>query len=97
MRFDDGALVVETADVERFGRRLPALAREAGATLRRVEPLGDDLESVYAYLTETRAAGGAGERRRSSGSTLRQLLRGQPLARCWRWCRSMPGARWPSA
>jgi ABC-2 type transport system ATP-binding protein len=52
VRFDDGALVADTQEVERFSRRLPALARDAGATLRRVEPLGDDLESVYAYLTE---------------------------------------------
>ena len=52
VRFDDGALVADTTEVERFSRRLPALAREAGATLRRVEPLGDDLESVYSYLTE---------------------------------------------
>jgi ABC-2 type transport system ATP-binding protein len=52
VRFDDGALVADTTEVDRFSRRLPALAREAGATLRRVEPLGDDLESVYSYLTE---------------------------------------------
>jgi hypothetical protein len=35
------------------------LARDLGATLRMVEPLGDDLESVYEYLTE-RARGRAG-------------------------------------
>jgi ABC-2 type transport system ATP-binding protein len=52
VRFDDGALVADTTEAERFSRRLPALARQAGATLRRVEPLGDDLESVYSYLTE---------------------------------------------
>jgi ABC-2 type transport system ATP-binding protein len=52
VHFDDGALVADTTEVERFSRRLPVLAREAGATLRRVEPLGDDLESVYSYLTE---------------------------------------------
>jgi ABC-2 type transport system ATP-binding protein len=59
VRFDDGRLVAEAADVDRFGRRLPVLARDLGATLRMVEPLGDDLESVYAYLTE-RARGRAG-------------------------------------
>ncbi|MBJ7457323.1 MAG: ABC transporter ATP-binding protein [Thermoleophilia bacterium] len=50
VRFDDGAIVVESSDVERFGRDLPGLARGVGARLRRVEPVGDDLESVYAYL-----------------------------------------------
>ena len=54
----DGTLVVQTGDVDRLGRRLPPLAAGMGATLQRVEPLGDDLESVYAYLTE-RARGRA--------------------------------------
>ena len=52
VRFEDGAMIVETADVERLGRELPRLARDAGVRLRRVEPVGDDLESVYAYLHE---------------------------------------------
>ncbi len=52
VRFDDGAIVVESADVDRLGRDLPRLARAVGARLRRVEPVGDDLESVYAYLHE---------------------------------------------
>jgi ABC-2 type transport system ATP-binding protein len=50
VRFDGDVLVVESADIDRFSRRLAALAREAGARLRRIEPVGDDLESVYAYL-----------------------------------------------
>lgn len=50
VRFDDGAIVVESSDVERFGRDLAGLARGVGSRLRRVEPVGDDLESVYAYL-----------------------------------------------
>jgi len=58
LRFDDGAMVVECADVERFSRALADLARGVGARLRRVEPVGDDLESVYAYLHER--ARGAG-------------------------------------
>ena len=58
VRFDEGALVVESADVDRFGRRLAALARDVGARLLRVEPVGDDLESVYAYLHQR--ARGAG-------------------------------------
>jgi ABC-2 type transport system ATP-binding protein len=52
VRVDDGTLVVESGDVERLGRALPVLARGIGARLRRVEPVGDDLESVYAYLHE---------------------------------------------
>jgi ABC-2 type transport system ATP-binding protein len=51
VRLVDDGLVVETEDVDALGRRLPPLARAAGATLERVEPLGDDLESVYSYLT----------------------------------------------
>jgi ABC-2 type transport system ATP-binding protein len=58
VRLEDGTLVADTGDVDRFSRRLPALAQDAGATLQRVEPLGDDLESVYAYLTQ-RARGRA--------------------------------------
>jgi len=50
LRFDDDAIVVESADVERFSRDLPRLAQGVGARLSRVEPVGDDLESVYAYL-----------------------------------------------
>jgi ABC-2 type transport system ATP-binding protein len=58
VRLEDGGMVVESADVERFGRELPVLARRVGARLRRVEPVGDDLQSVYAYLHER--ARGAG-------------------------------------
>ncbi len=50
VRFDGDAIVVESGDVDRFSRDLPGLARGVGARLRRVEPVGDDLESVYAYL-----------------------------------------------
>ena len=59
MRIDAGVLVVETADVDALGRRLMPLARDLGATLERVEPLGDDLESVYTYLTEHARGRGA--------------------------------------
>jgi ABC-2 type transport system ATP-binding protein len=52
VRFEDGAMVVEAGDAERLGRELPRLARDAGVRLRRMEPVGDDLESVYAYLNE---------------------------------------------
>ena len=49
---------VDTDDVERFSRLLPVAARETSTSLRRVEPVGDDLESVYAYLHD-RARGAA--------------------------------------
>jgi ABC-2 type transport system ATP-binding protein len=52
VRFDDGAILVESGDVEALSRALAPVAREVGARLRRVEPVGDDLESVYAYLHE---------------------------------------------
>jgi ABC-2 type transport system ATP-binding protein len=52
VRIDDGMLVVETADMDALGRRLMPLARDLGASIDRVEPLGDDLESVYTYLTD---------------------------------------------
>ena len=58
VRFEDGEVVVETGDIDRFSRLLPVLARDADARLERVEPVGDDLESVYAYLHD-RARGRA--------------------------------------
>ena len=45
-------LIVETEDSGALARRLPAIAQTLGATLEQVAPLGDDLESVYAYLTQ---------------------------------------------
>ena len=56
VRLEAGAITVETPDAERFARRLPLHAQSVGATLRRVEPIGEDLESVYEYL-EARARG----------------------------------------
>ena len=52
VRFEDGQVIVETADVDRFSKLLPVLARDSGARLELVQPVGDDLESVYAYLHE---------------------------------------------
>jgi len=52
LRRVDGGLVLETDDADRLARDLPRLARERGVTLTRVQPLGDDLESVYTYLTD---------------------------------------------
>ncbi len=58
VRFEDGMVEFETGDVDRFSRALPAIARRTDTLIRRVEPVGDDLESVYAYLHER--ARGAG-------------------------------------
>lgn len=58
IRLDGDAMVVEAGDVERLGRELTVLAARVGARLKRVEPVGDDLESVYAYLHQR--ARGAG-------------------------------------
>ena len=57
VHIDGRVLVAETADADRLAVRLPVIARLAGTTLTAVEPVGDDLESVYAYLT-ARARGG---------------------------------------
>jgi ABC-2 type transport system ATP-binding protein len=57
VRLDGDGVVVETADVERLSRLLPVAARSAGATLRLIQPLDDDLESVYEYL-HARSRGG---------------------------------------
>jgi ABC-2 type transport system ATP-binding protein len=58
VRFEEGVALIETADVDGLAVAVPRLARELGATLQRVEPVGDDLESVYAYL-HARARGTA--------------------------------------
>jgi ABC-2 type transport system ATP-binding protein len=58
LRFEDDGLLADTVDADRFGRELPVAARDAGVTLRRVEPVGEDLESVYAAL-HARARGAA--------------------------------------
>jgi ABC-2 type transport system ATP-binding protein len=51
VRLSDGELIVETAEQVRLARRLPVAAKEAGLTLQRVVPVGEDLESVFGYLT----------------------------------------------
>ncbi len=43
---------METPDAGGLARALPALARDEGVRLDRVEPRGEDLESVYQYLHE---------------------------------------------
>ncbi|MEO6652695.1 MAG: ABC transporter ATP-binding protein [Ilumatobacteraceae bacterium] len=48
------SLMVDTDDVDRFGRHIAIVARELGVRLREVEPTDDDLESVFRYLVERR-------------------------------------------
>ncbi len=48
------SLVIDTTDVDRFGRNIALVARECGVRLREVEPTDDDLESVFRYLVERR-------------------------------------------
>jgi ABC-2 type transport system ATP-binding protein len=54
VRVVDHGLVVDTVDNEGFGRSIASVAREHGARLREVDPLDDDLESVFRYLVEGR-------------------------------------------
>ena len=49
-----GSLIVDTSDVDRFGRHVAVLARDLGIRLREVEPTDDDLESVFRYLVDGR-------------------------------------------
>ena len=58
MRLQDGGALLETPDPDALARQLPQIARERSITVSRVEPVGDDLESVYAYL-HARARGAA--------------------------------------
>ncbi|MFL6077676.1 MAG: ABC transporter ATP-binding protein, partial [Mycobacteriales bacterium] len=51
VRLTGDELIVETAEQVRLARRLPVVAKEAGLTLQRVVPVGEDLESVFGYLT----------------------------------------------
>jgi len=46
----DDELVVDTDDVDRFRRAVAPIARDEGVSLFEVEPLDDDLESVFKYL-----------------------------------------------
>ena len=50
----DSSLVVDTFTVDRLGRELAPLAGRLGVRLSRVDPLDDDLESVFRYLVEGR-------------------------------------------
>ena len=58
VRITDGSIELETSDPQALSRALPVAATRTDALLERVRPVGDDLESVYAYLHE-RARGQA--------------------------------------
>jgi len=56
VNLDHGDLRVEVPDRERFTAAIAPLARTAGARLEALEPVGEDLESVFSYL-QRRARG----------------------------------------
>jgi ABC-2 type transport system ATP-binding protein len=47
-------VVIDTVDIDAVGRQLAPLAVELGVRLTEVNPLDDDLESVFRYLVEGR-------------------------------------------
>ena len=85
-------------DVDALGRRLPAASRATSARrCERVEPLGDDLESVYTYLDRPRARPGAAE---VNGRALPPRAAPAAAARRSRLLAFAPllcGAAWPSS
>lgn len=50
----EDSLIVDTVDVATFRRSVAAVARDAGARLMEVNPLDDDLDSVFRYLVGRR-------------------------------------------
>ena len=54
LSIDDRNVMVDTLDVDAFGRQLAAISVELGVRLTEVSPLDDDLESVFRYLVEGR-------------------------------------------
>jgi len=54
LSIDDRNVLVDTLDVDAFGRQVAALSVELGVRLTEVSPLDDDLESVFKYLVEGR-------------------------------------------
>ena len=58
VRLADGTIEVETSNPHALSRELPLAAARTDTLLLRISPVGDDLESVYAYLHQ-RARGQA--------------------------------------
>jgi ABC-2 type transport system ATP-binding protein len=54
LSIDDRNVMVDTRDVDAFGRQVATISVELGVRLTEVAPLDDDLESVFRYLVEGR-------------------------------------------
>jgi ABC-2 type transport system ATP-binding protein len=54
VRVTESGVDLDTTDVDTFGRLIAPMARELGVRLRGVQPVDDDLESVFRYLVEGR-------------------------------------------
>ena len=54
LSLDDDHIVIDTLDIDAVGRQLAPLAVELDVRLTEVNPLDDDLESVFRYLVEGR-------------------------------------------
>lgn len=54
LSIDDRHVMVDTLDIDAFGRHIATLSVELGVRLTEVSPLDDDLESVFRYLVEGR-------------------------------------------
>jgi ABC-2 type transport system ATP-binding protein len=54
LSIDDRNVMIDTLDVDAFGRQLAVISVELGVRLTEVSPLDDDLESVFRYLVEGR-------------------------------------------
>ena len=50
----DNVVLIDTLNVDRFGRNIASVSAELGIRLREVVPTDDDLESVFKYLVERR-------------------------------------------
>ena len=50
----DDAIIVDTTDVDAFGRSVAGVSKDLDTRLREIVPLDDDLESVFRYLVERR-------------------------------------------
>ena len=50
----ENTVLIDTLNVDQFGRNIAALSAELGVRLREIVPTDDDLESVFRYLVERR-------------------------------------------
>jgi len=54
LSMDDRNVLVDTLDVDAFGRQVASISVELGVRITEISPLDDDLESVFRYLVEGR-------------------------------------------